>query len=283
MTAAEYAVLVLRAATRPIGGGDCSQCLRADPYSGRARRTGRCRCIAVIMPLAFISPLCADWTVCSSVACCWSLIGRRWGTWPRRPGGAEGGGVRRAAVVSCWMCGIRLDSRQMMPDGGDWCDDTGGIAWTLRPVLRAGRHHAVPWRQTTRSPGSRFQISARGLPITLTRRLSSAAKPPRRPEGSTRNLHRFIARWRVSELVRTDQMFRVGHRPRSASVIVLGHRHNPDDSASGVPLGTDILFAARHGARHLPAAIRCRRMVGHHAVRWVLAARWLAILYRSNT
>jgi hypothetical protein len=42
---------------------------------------------------------------------------------PRRPSG-KGSGARRADVVSCWMCGIRLHSSEMMPDGGDWCDDT---------------------------------------------------------------------------------------------------------------------------------------------------------------
>lgn len=35
-----------------------------------------------------------------------------------------GSGARRAGVVSCWLCGIHLHSGKMMPDGGDWCDDT---------------------------------------------------------------------------------------------------------------------------------------------------------------
>lgn len=61
---------------------------------------------------------------------------------------SKGSGARRAAVVSCWMCGIRLHSSKMMPDGGDWCDD---IRWycldteactqrwtTSRSVLSAG-------------------------------------------------------------------------------------------------------------------------------------------------
>lgn len=43
----------------------------------------------------------------------------------RRPRG-KGSGARRAGVVSCWMCGIRLHSSKMLPDGGDWCDD---IRW----------------------------------------------------------------------------------------------------------------------------------------------------------
>lgn len=36
------------------------------------------------------------------------------------PGGS---GARRSAVVSCWMCGIRLSRDQMMPDGATACDD----------------------------------------------------------------------------------------------------------------------------------------------------------------
>lgn len=34
--------------------------------------------------------------------------------------------VRRAAVVSCWLCGIRLHQNQMVPDGSDACQD---IRW----------------------------------------------------------------------------------------------------------------------------------------------------------
>lgn len=45
-----------------------------------------------------------------------------------RPPG-RGSGTRRAGVVSCWVCGIRLHSSKMMPDGGDWCDD---IRWYCR-------------------------------------------------------------------------------------------------------------------------------------------------------
>lgn len=65
----------------------------------------------------------------------------------RRPPGA-GGGARRAVIVSCWICGIRLQASKMVPDGGEWCDD---IRWycvditgctqrwmTSRSVLSAG-------------------------------------------------------------------------------------------------------------------------------------------------
>jgi hypothetical protein len=47
----------------------------------------------------------------------------------RRAPGKGSVAVGRAGVVSCWLCGIRLDSGQMMPDGGDWCDD---IRWYCR-------------------------------------------------------------------------------------------------------------------------------------------------------
>jgi hypothetical protein len=42
---------------------------------------------------------------------------------------AEGLSARRAAVVPCWMCGIRLHQSQMMPDGGSACDD---VRWYCR-------------------------------------------------------------------------------------------------------------------------------------------------------
>jgi hypothetical protein len=34
--------------------------------------------------------------------------------------------ARRAAVVSCWLCGIRLHQNQMVPDGSGACPD---IRW----------------------------------------------------------------------------------------------------------------------------------------------------------
>lgn len=66
----------------------------------------------------------------------------------RRPPG-KGGGARRAGVVSCWICGIRLHFSKMMPDGGDWCDDT---RWYCRDV------EACTQRWTT----SRRALSADG-------------------------------------------------------------------------------------------------------------------------
>src|SRR5215471_11606142 len=39
---------------------------------------------------------------------------------------AAGDSERRDAVVSCWMCGVCRHSSQMVPDGGNACDD---IRW----------------------------------------------------------------------------------------------------------------------------------------------------------
>jgi len=56
---------------------------------------------------------------------------------------AEGLAARRAAVVSCWLCGIRLHHSQMMPDGGDACLDVRWyckdaractVRWTSGPL-----------------------------------------------------------------------------------------------------------------------------------------------------
>jgi hypothetical protein len=65
----------------------------------------------------------------------------------RLPG--MGSGARRPGVVSCWLCGIRLDSSEMTPDGGHWCDD---IRWYCRDAK------ACTQRWTT----SRRALSANG-------------------------------------------------------------------------------------------------------------------------
>jgi hypothetical protein len=46
-----------------------------------------------------------------------------------RTPGTGGLSARRGAVVSCWMCGIRLHQDQMMPDGSSACDD---VRWYCR-------------------------------------------------------------------------------------------------------------------------------------------------------
>ena len=39
--------------------------------------------------------------------------------------------ARRTAVVSCWLCGIRLHQNQMVPDGGSACLD---IRWYCKDI-----------------------------------------------------------------------------------------------------------------------------------------------------
>ena len=56
----------------------------------------------------------------------------------------EGISARRAAVVSCWMCGIRLHSTQMMPDGGSACAD---IRWYCTDARACTQRWASSARQ----------------------------------------------------------------------------------------------------------------------------------------
>lgn len=44
---------------------------------------------------------------------------------------ADGLAAQSAAIVTCWLCGARLHSSQMVPDGGRACDDIG---WYCRDV-----------------------------------------------------------------------------------------------------------------------------------------------------
>ncbi len=44
---------------------------------------------------------------------------------------AEGLAAQRAAIVTCWLCGIRLPNSQMVPDGGGVCAD---IRWYCRDI-----------------------------------------------------------------------------------------------------------------------------------------------------
>jgi len=67
---------------------------------------------------------------------------------------AAGLAARRAAVVSCWLCGIRLQQYQMVPDGGRACGDIRWYCkntracterWTsARRQARAGRAASGP-------------------------------------------------------------------------------------------------------------------------------------------
>ena len=84
----------------------------------------------------------------------------------RRPPG-KGSGARRAGVVSCWMCGIRLNSSEMVPDGGDWCED---IRWYCRDAKACTQRWTTSRRvlsangeepQETAAPGARPRTASR--------------------------------------------------------------------------------------------------------------------------
>jgi hypothetical protein len=57
---------------------------------------------------------------------------------------AEGFAARRAAIVSCWLCGIRLQQYQMVPDGGHACGD---IRWYCRDTRACTERWTTARRQ----------------------------------------------------------------------------------------------------------------------------------------
>ena len=63
---------------------------------------------------------------------------------------AEGFAARRPAVVSCWMCGIRLQHTQMVPDGGRACGD---VRWYCRDT-RACTERWTSARRQARAAGA---------------------------------------------------------------------------------------------------------------------------------
>jgi hypothetical protein len=68
---------------------------------------------------------------------------------------AQGLPARRAAVVSCWMCGIRQNPDQMVPDGGSACAD---IRWYCQDTRACTERWAPAGRQAraagVASPGN---------------------------------------------------------------------------------------------------------------------------------
>jgi len=62
---------------------------------------------------------------------------------------AEGSATPRAAVVSCWLCGIHLHKQQMLPDGSSACAD---IRWYCKDTQAC----------TERWTSSRRQMQAAG-------------------------------------------------------------------------------------------------------------------------
>jgi hypothetical protein len=62
----------------------------------------------------------------------------------------EGLAARRAAVVSCWMCGIGLHHSQMVPDGSEACDD---VRWYCKDT-RACTERWTSTRRYTHALGT---------------------------------------------------------------------------------------------------------------------------------
>src|SRR5215467_3987215 len=63
--------------------------------------------------------------------------------------------TRRTAVVSCWLCGIRLHQNQMVPDGGNACPD---LRWYCKDIQACTDRWSSAQRQEraaeTAAPGN---------------------------------------------------------------------------------------------------------------------------------
>lgn len=89
----------------------------------------------------------------------------------------------RAAVVSCWLCGILLPQDQMMPDGGSACDD---IRWYC-PDTGACTERWTQARRQARAAGAAPPNSAIQVPPTQTAKPAapgSAAQRQSRKRGA---------------------------------------------------------------------------------------------------
>ena len=69
---------------------------------------------------------------------------------------AAGFAARRAGVASCWMCGIRLQQAQMVPDGGDACGD---VRWYCRDTEACTER----WTSARRQARTTEVATARGV------------------------------------------------------------------------------------------------------------------------
>jgi hypothetical protein len=69
---------------------------------------------------------------------------------------AAGFAARRPAVVSCWMCGLRVQQNQMVPDGGRACAD---IRWYCEDA-RACTERWTSTRREARVAGAASERSA---------------------------------------------------------------------------------------------------------------------------
>jgi hypothetical protein len=98
-------------------------------------------------------------------------------TGSRRIHVAEAPAARQAAVVSCWMCGTRLNSEQMVPDGTGACDD---VRWYCQDTA-ACTERWTSARNQAPPAGVASPVSPLAAPITETAKPDapgSAAPPP---------------------------------------------------------------------------------------------------------
>ena len=95
--------------------------------------------------------------------------------------GARSG--RRDIIVSCWLCGIRTSSRQMVPDGGSACAD---IRWYCKDARACTGRWTMP-----RAPQPKGAASA-GAAANRARRnagadaVGAAASEGTRPDAAER-------------------------------------------------------------------------------------------------
>jgi hypothetical protein len=86
----------------------------------------------------------------------------------RRASSAAGFAARRAAVASCWMCGIHQQQAEMVPDGGDACGD---IRWYCKDA------RACTERWTSARRQARAAEVAKGRGVTAVPRGRAAPAP----------------------------------------------------------------------------------------------------------
>jgi hypothetical protein len=103
--------------------------------------------------------------------------------------------ARRAAVVSCWLCGIRLHQNQMVPDGGSacvdlrwYCSDVRACTdrWSSAQRQGRARRAATPGKATAAPAAQTAKPSADDRPSQPDAQLAPAGQPADRaaePDG----------------------------------------------------------------------------------------------------
>jgi hypothetical protein len=83
---------------------------------------------------------------------------------------AEGLAAGAGAVVSCWLCGVRLRQYQMVPDGGSACGD---IRWYCKDA----RTCTERWTSARRQARAAEVVSGRGAIAAPLSRQRSRRSP----------------------------------------------------------------------------------------------------------